>query len=155
GETSFGSFVKKRYRFIGKERGEESGLNYHAARYYAPWVGRWVSCDPAGLVDGSNLYQYVKGNPLRLIDYTGTQSKNWHRTKDGVYVIDVPLKVTADPSGSRKASKSSEEQDEHEHGSAEEVIEISQNFAALATEGSKKSIELAYEKASEEALKAL
>ncbi len=26
GETSFGSFAKKRYRFTGKERDEESGL---------------------------------------------------------------------------------------------------------------------------------
>jgi uncharacterized protein RhaS with RHS repeats len=36
GETSFGSFAKKRYRFTGKERDEESGLYYHGARYYAP-----------------------------------------------------------------------------------------------------------------------
>jgi hypothetical protein len=35
GETSFGSFAKARYRFTGKERDEESGLNYHLARYYA------------------------------------------------------------------------------------------------------------------------
>ena len=40
GETSFGSFAKKRYRFTGKERDEESGLNYHGARYYAPWLGQ-------------------------------------------------------------------------------------------------------------------
>ncbi len=35
GETSFGSFARKRYRFTGKERDEESGLNYHGARYFA------------------------------------------------------------------------------------------------------------------------
>src|SRR5262249_26499892 len=29
GETSFGSFACKRYRFTGKERDEESGLYYH------------------------------------------------------------------------------------------------------------------------------
>ena len=46
GETSFGSFARKRYRFTGKERDEESGLYYHGARYYAPWLARWVSCDP-------------------------------------------------------------------------------------------------------------
>ena len=38
----------KRYRYTGKERDEESGLYYHGARYYAPWLGRWTSCDPAG-----------------------------------------------------------------------------------------------------------
>jgi uncharacterized protein RhaS with RHS repeats len=30
----------KRYRYTGKERDEESGLYYHGARYYAPWLGR-------------------------------------------------------------------------------------------------------------------
>ena len=71
GETSFGSFAKKRYRFTGKERDEESGLNYHGARYYAAWLARWVSCDPAGTVDGPNLYQYVKSNPINGTDATG------------------------------------------------------------------------------------
>ncbi len=74
GETSFGSFGKKRYRFTGKERDEESGLYYHGARYYAPWVGRWVSCDPKGMVDGLNLYRYGLGNPVRFVDARGMQA---------------------------------------------------------------------------------
>ncbi len=36
----------KRYRYTGKERDEETGLNYHGARYYAPWLGRWTAVDP-------------------------------------------------------------------------------------------------------------
>ena len=28
----------------GMERDEETGLAYHGARYYAPWLGRWTSC---------------------------------------------------------------------------------------------------------------
>ena len=75
GETSFGSFARKRYRFTGKERDEESGLNYHAARYYAAWVGRWVSADPIGITGGMNQYGYVSGNPLSLIDPGGTDEK--------------------------------------------------------------------------------
>ena len=71
GENSFGSFAHKRYRFTGKERDEESGLNYHGARYYASWVGRWTSCDPAGTVDGLNLFMYVTNNPILLRDATG------------------------------------------------------------------------------------
>jgi RHS repeat-associated protein len=61
----------KRYRYTGMERDEESGLNYQTARYYAPWLGRWVSCDPAGLVDGENLYVYCHENPTRGVDPTG------------------------------------------------------------------------------------
>ncbi|HXC68964.1 MAG TPA: SpvB/TcaC N-terminal domain-containing protein [Pyrinomonadaceae bacterium] len=65
--------TKKRYRFTGKERDEESGFYYHGARYYAPWLGRWTSCDPLTLVDGPNLYQYSRNRPLVLIDPNGTE----------------------------------------------------------------------------------
>ena len=74
GETSFGSFARKRYRFSGKERDEESGLNYHGTRYYAPWLGRWTSCDPVGIVDGINLYIFVRDNPIKFADSSGNQS---------------------------------------------------------------------------------
>ncbi|HMQ55779.1 MAG TPA: RHS repeat-associated core domain-containing protein, partial [Anaerolineae bacterium] len=76
GETSFGSFAKKRYRFTGQERDEESGLAYHGARYYAPWLARWLSCDPAGMVDGLNLYVYTRGNPICFYDASGRQAKS-------------------------------------------------------------------------------
>jgi RHS repeat-associated protein len=36
----------KRYRYTGMERDDETGLSYHSARYYAPWLGRWLSADP-------------------------------------------------------------------------------------------------------------
>lgn len=74
GETSFGGFIRKHYRFAGKERDGESGLYYYGARYYAPWLARWISCDPAGNVDGLNLYAFVRDNPYRYSDPAGTQS---------------------------------------------------------------------------------
>ncbi|NVM57282.1 MAG: RHS repeat-associated core domain-containing protein, partial [Desulfobacterales bacterium] len=61
----------KRYRYTGKERDGESGLYYHGARYYAPWIGRWLSTDPGEDIDEWNLYQFVKSNPLRYSDPTG------------------------------------------------------------------------------------
>lgn len=64
----------KRYRFTGKERDDETSLQYHDARYYIPWIGRWTACDPAGFVDGPNLYAYARGNPINLVDPVGTQS---------------------------------------------------------------------------------
>ncbi|MCA1560554.1 MAG: toxin, partial [Acidobacteria bacterium] len=61
----------KRYRYTGMERDEESGLSYHGTRYYATWVGRWVSPDTIGLAGGLCLYQYSSSNPIRLIDMDG------------------------------------------------------------------------------------
>ncbi|MFE6737737.1 SpvB/TcaC N-terminal domain-containing protein [Streptomyces tubercidicus] len=64
----------KRYRYTGKERDEESGFYYHGARYYAPWLGRWISVDPAGITDGPNTYLHSSDNPAKYIDSSGRQS---------------------------------------------------------------------------------
>ena len=37
---------QKRYKYVGKERDEETGLYYYGARYYAAWLCRFVSVDP-------------------------------------------------------------------------------------------------------------
>lgn len=71
GETSYGSYARKRYRFVGSERDEESGLGYHGARYFLPWLCRWTAPDPDGLVDGPNLYSYVRSRPTVLRDVIG------------------------------------------------------------------------------------
>ena len=64
--------VAKRYRYTGMERDEETGLEYHSARYYLPWLGRWLSADPKQTIDGLNLYSYVSNNPIKLNDTFGT-----------------------------------------------------------------------------------
>jgi RHS repeat-associated protein len=61
----------RRYRYVGKERDEETGLYYYGVRYYAPWLGRWIATDPAGLVDGLNVYSYSRDNPLNHTDPSG------------------------------------------------------------------------------------
>jgi RHS repeat-associated protein len=65
----------KRYRYTGKERDEETGLYYHGARHYAAWLARWTRSDPAGFVDGTNTYCYVRNNPGSLLDAQGTASR--------------------------------------------------------------------------------
>jgi RHS repeat-associated protein len=71
--TSAIEVSQRRHRYTGKEKDEETGLYYHGARYYAPWLGRWTSADPAGMVDGLNLYGYCRGNPVRLHDPNGRE----------------------------------------------------------------------------------
>jgi RHS repeat-associated protein len=71
----------KRYRYTGMERDEETGLNYHAARYYAPWLARWASCDPLGPVDHANLYVFCRNNPINLVDQNGCNSDKVERVE--------------------------------------------------------------------------
>jgi RHS repeat-associated protein len=41
------------------------------ARYYDAETGRFISEEPAGFIDGPNLYAYVGGNPVRYLDPSG------------------------------------------------------------------------------------
>lgn len=66
----------KELRFCGKERDATTGLYYYGARYYATWTCRWMSPDPAGPVDGPNLYEYVSSNPVNYNDPTGMVKDN-------------------------------------------------------------------------------
>lgn len=66
------------YRFTGKERDSETGLDYFGARYYGSNMGRFMSPDPVvmmrqKLLDPQqwNMYSYVRNNPLRLVDENG------------------------------------------------------------------------------------
>ncbi|MBW4441093.1 MAG: VCBS repeat-containing protein [Plectolyngbya sp. WJT66-NPBG17] len=92
----------KRYRYTGRERDEESGLEYHVARYYLPWLGRWLSPDPIGTGDGLNVYRYAKDNPGSFNDTNGNESEEQKASRlfedflkeQGVnYRKEVPFKV--------------------------------------------------------------
>jgi RHS repeat-associated protein len=67
----------KRYRYNGNERDDETGLYYFGARYYAPWLGRWTSVDPGGLIDGNNVFSFVRNNPINNRDTQGFFTVNW------------------------------------------------------------------------------
>nr|WP_240492593.1 RHS repeat domain-containing protein [Photorhabdus namnaonensis] len=60
----------KTIRYSGKER-DATGLYYYGYRYYQPWIGRWLSADPAGTIDGLNLYRMVRNNPIKYHDTDG------------------------------------------------------------------------------------
>jgi len=68
-----------RSRYTGKERDQESGLDYFGARYYASSMGRFMSADDDKYADRTdpqtwNLYTYVRNNPLSRTDPDG---HNW------------------------------------------------------------------------------
>ncbi|MBU0708027.1 RHS repeat-associated core domain-containing protein [Patescibacteria group bacterium] len=68
--SSTGS-VPNPYGFSTKEKSANSGLLYFGARYYNPTIGRWLSQDPLGMVNGPNLYAYCKNSPTKWVDPYG------------------------------------------------------------------------------------
>ncbi|HEX3085708.1 MAG TPA: RHS repeat-associated core domain-containing protein, partial [Pyrinomonadaceae bacterium] len=82
GELQFVNNDSNDYKFTGKKRDLETGLDYFGARYYSNGLGRWVSADwsatpvPVPYADfydpqTLNLYQFVGGNPASKADPDG------------------------------------------------------------------------------------
>ena len=82
GLASTGAVDPTEHHFTGKERDQESGLDYFGARYYASNMGRFISPDWAAKAEpvpyakledpqSLNLYAYVRNNPLSGIDVDG------------------------------------------------------------------------------------
>ena len=70
------------YKFTGKERDSETGLDYFGARYYGSALGRWLTPDWAAKAtavpyaefadpQSLNLYTYVRNIPTTRIDADG------------------------------------------------------------------------------------
>ena len=70
------------YLFTDQERDAETGLDYFGARYYDPWIGRFMAVDPESLggitfarsavdTQQTNLYSYARNSPSILRDPTG------------------------------------------------------------------------------------
>ena len=102
GELKFVDNDTNDYKFTGKKRDLETGLDYFGARYYSNGLGRWVSADwsakpvPVPFADFKdpqtlNLYQFVGGNPASKADPDG------HCVGDECSGITVTIKKTDDP----------------------------------------------------------
>jgi len=59
------------FGFSTKYMDWESELYYHEERYYAPWLGRFISRDPLEESGGLNLYAYCQNDPVNKWDYLG------------------------------------------------------------------------------------
>jgi RHS repeat-associated protein len=70
------SAVTNRYLFTGRELDEETGLSFYRARSFDPVKGRFLQRDPItdAQSEFNNLYEYVKSNPVNLVDPSGQQT---------------------------------------------------------------------------------
>lgn len=77
-----GSGIPNRYKFTGKERDAESGLDNFGARYYTSSLGRFMTPDWSarattipyalfGEPQSLNLYGYVRNDPVSRVDADG------------------------------------------------------------------------------------
>jgi len=79
GERPYINTCSQAYKFSGKERDTESGLDNFAARFDSSTVGRFMSPDPdnAGAQSANpqswNMYSYVINKALSLTDPSGRQ----------------------------------------------------------------------------------
>ncbi|ENV93688.1 hypothetical protein F937_03088 [Acinetobacter calcoaceticus ANC 3680] len=67
--------ISNNIRFQGQYFDEETGLHYNRYRYYLPYVGRFISKDPIGLLGGHNVYAYAP-NSMAWIDPLGLNNRN-------------------------------------------------------------------------------
>ena len=58
-------------RFATRELDRQTGLYYVRARWYDPFLGRFLSEDPIGLAGGINQYAYALNDPVNLSDPSG------------------------------------------------------------------------------------
>ena len=68
--------------FTGRQFDVETGLYYYRARYYNPYIGRFLQTDPVGYSGDMNLYRYCKNNPVALADPSGLNPTLWPWPRD-------------------------------------------------------------------------
>ena len=87
--------VPQNYKFTGKERDSESGLDMFGARYYGSSLGRFMTPDWAakpvsvpyasfGNPQSLNLYSYVNNNPTTTRDLDGHSDYLWQKFKNSL-----------------------------------------------------------------------
>src|SRR6185437_16016786 len=105
GELQFVNNDSNHYKFTGKERDTESGLDYFGARYYSNGLGRFITPDWAakpvtipyavlGDPQTLNLYTYVRNIPTTRIDPEGHEDlkpQNWGQTPNTTPVEGDPV----------------------------------------------------------------
>jgi RHS repeat-associated protein len=93
--TRASNAIPKRYRYAGKERDQETGLHYFGARYYASWLGRWISSDPVADTRVRSAYMYVSNDPVNRVDPDGRYEVSWKDVRQGAGDVVVGAAIGA------------------------------------------------------------
>jgi RHS repeat-associated protein len=63
-----------RFGYTGQIWLEDAGVWHYKARAYHPGLGRFMQTDPIGQAGGMNIYAYVGGDPVNMVDPSGLLS---------------------------------------------------------------------------------
>lgn len=128
------------FKFTGKERDSESGLDNFGARYNASSLGRFMTPDPLGGSLGDpqtlNKYAYVRNNPVTLTDPTGLYTCR-DDPKDGSShcASDADKKFENTLAGLRNSSDAYVARAAAAYGAANSDNGVTVGFADLSTKG--------------------
>jgi len=100
-----------RFLFTGREFDADTGLYYYRARYYNPYIGRFLQTDPAG--QGINAYSYCRNSPMNWSDPSGMiwrptgwvliQPNSSHPWMTGqISIFDIPERILQRLSGEKE-----------------------------------------------------
>jgi RHS repeat-associated protein len=155
GSTSYqwanSKISQKRYRYTGKERDDETGLYYYGARYYAAWLGRWVSCDPA--IFKTNYINHNRSEQNQEYSFLSQRTKSNQKNNEKSpldknismspynYVANNPI-IFVDPDGKKLMIKSTEEEVDKIIEALEYISSTSLKYRTVWEDKSIKKVEI-------------
>jgi RHS repeat-associated protein len=80
---------------FGVQTDAETGLLHMRARYYHPWLGRFLSEDPIQFSGGNNWYAFTSGDPIfgsdpsGLTERSGLGNRDWHQVTGRNYAAEA------------------------------------------------------------------
>lgn len=108
GKAIASSEIGNPWQFSSKRCDAESGLVYFGRRYYDASIGRWLTADPAGFVDGPNLYAYLHHRPTQGFDLYGLYQEEGAGQAQGQQQPYYPLD-NVDPNDSSGSGQATED----------------------------------------------
>lgn len=116
-------------RMPGQYYDQETGFHYNMARYYDPELGRYLSSDPLGMVDGPNTYVYAGANPIKYVDPYGLEKlilfpERSQEYKVAIDIPDIPGQLTVFGHGTKDGKKIGPTRNAKDALNAKELLDV-------------------------------